>query len=266
MLPLLENELNHIDFFHSANNSTTRFIVNGLGFTRENQFLKSLVQYNSWEFDVVGSTTGDSVGQVFLWNQTRTTAIAASAIEFNSNERTLGVSKFSDGITGMTSTANGERVLVALSCTRSCDGSNQIRVHKAGLWIKLNNLTKALTPIRIATQKTLSPGQHLFDSTRFRFTSITDSPISVNLRSVVQMNLLNSIRLNLVSSALLDSGTGVVSPIVTSESLIDNQNGQVTVSSLPFSLLSNQRHFLEVQFSGPDLQILDSQIILKIDP
>jgi len=108
-------------------------------YLRETNMLSELTNFNSWELEAVVASSLDAEGKVSLFNEDEQSEILGSQIVIEENTPTLGRAFLTEGIENLSIENEGQEYSLRLSCEVDCNPGD-VRLYKAGLWIRLHNL------------------------------------------------------------------------------------------------------------------------------
>ncbi len=144
--PLISSESNASsnDYTNPVFSTNSLIPVKDSSFTtylRETESLTELSDFNSWELEAVVASSGFAEGELLLYNENESISISGSQIVIDDNEMRVGRAFIQEGTTGLSTSNENQKYGLRLLCTRECD-TGDVRVYKAGIWIKLQNLSE----------------------------------------------------------------------------------------------------------------------------
>ncbi|MEO0335186.1 MAG: hypothetical protein AAF202_02260, partial [Pseudomonadota bacterium] len=130
-------------FAFSTTNEGFVDIDYAMTFTRDTDQLQTIPDYNAWEIEAIVSSTADTTGSIRFLNKTTSTEVPQTWTNFKSNTPQMARVAIDEGVSEFDGDNEGDRYQLQMSCELDC-GLGEARIHKAGLWVRLENLSKAI--------------------------------------------------------------------------------------------------------------------------
>lgn len=154
-IPLLsQSNLAVSDNNHTANaiqksSGSYSGLVSALAFKRELDSFSRMKSFNPFVLEVLPSASENAKGAFALYNRNRDSLIQTTETLFEGDiEKPITV-PFSDNLTGFDDINNGENFEIDLACKSGCTNGGWVGLQKAGLWIELERLEKAISYFRL---------------------------------------------------------------------------------------------------------------------
>gem|GEM_PF-2790267 len=231
-------------------------------FERKTASLEQIVEYNAWTLEAVVSSTGLAEGAFVLNNMNTSIDVEMTETRFGSLAPVLATVPIDDGVNGFDGGSEGNLYRLNLKCEYNCS-TGLVRLHKAGLWVELENLAKARVVNKIHSNRGLQPfitdltdERILFDVTRY------SSP-KVYFQAYVQEDEFSDGTIELITSGT-DSGALGLNPVPGS-SLFINNDGPALMTSPQITLPSGQRVMVKVSPVTGEIMPRGSSIIIDVE-
>ncbi|MDR3606920.1 MAG: fibronectin type III domain-containing protein [Oligoflexia bacterium] len=231
-------------------------------YTRNTGAYSTLNSYNAWELETVVAANNGATGSVTLMDLTQYGTVADTEALFGSATPTLIDSPFNEGVSGFGSSNESDQYEIMMNCQTSCT-SGSVSLYKAGLWVSLNNLSKAeviyrdsLGSSNISSPNTLDLERTLVDLTLFSNpTAAFQAVASVTSNTTIE----------LMSDGTQDSGTASLGA-VSGSSITFYSSSKTWQRSGTITLTSGNRFLPYVDPAGGSATLVDSAIIVDIGP
>jgi hypothetical protein len=265
--PLLSSESNPsaLDETVSAYETSADFYVqnpSAFPYERNTSVLERIADFNAWAIEAIVSTSGSAEGIFSLNNIDTGLDVQMTETRFVQNNPVLAVVPLDEGA-GNFSTANeGDQYVLNLKCENNCE-TGVVRIHKAGLWVELENLAKARVVNRIHSNRGLqSSSVDLFEDRVFYEASRYTNP-KVYFQTYVEDDEFSDGSIELVNHSD-DSGDLSLSPVVGSSLFVDN-NGSSLLTSSQITIPANQRIMTRVTPANNELNAKGSLLIIDVE-
>ncbi len=158
---------------HQTQGTSYEVLPMTLPYLRETAALATLPLFNAWEIEALLATSGSAEGALAFVNKNNNQIVPSSETRFASTDLTMATIPIDEGVTYFDSLSEGHQYELRLKCEYFCT-TGGVALYKAGLWVKLENLTKAVTLYRNASytaelgaEQTLLTDSRIVDLTRF---------------------------------------------------------------------------------------------------
>ncbi|MBC7741385.1 MAG: hypothetical protein H7061_04255, partial [Bdellovibrionaceae bacterium] len=243
-------------------------VQNSSIFTRDTSRLKDLVDFNAWEFEALVSTFG-STGTLALYNIDTAMPVQNTESNFNLPLFQKIRATFDANVTEFGSINELQRYRLAMKCILDCDLGG-LNIYKAGIWVRLENITEAEIFIRnsLGHDNVTAAAYTNEARTQINMALFSNPIVNFSATAFVTADPLASGIIELVSAgsaAGSDDGLAALTPVASS--LLTDTTVDQTISirtTVPISLVSNERYLTMVQASTGTIRILDSFIIIRI--
>lgn len=232
-----------------------------LPFLRETTSLAHLVDYNAWELEALLSRTGSARGSAALVNQNSQSIVGPTQTVIENDAIMISKTPFSDGIQFFDATHEGELYELQVRCDQECD-TGQVSVHKAGLWVRLENLTKSIAFFRNASTQSQSNSELQITDDR----TLIDLSSFSNPQVFFQADLsddANSSADVILQSHTGDSGGSGLDDVAGSMVSINSDSRELKRTSSAISINTNDRFTTKVLPSGGFVRLFSSAIVVK---
>jgi len=233
-----------------------------LPFERRVANLKKIVDYNAWEIEAVVSTTGVAEGSFVFKNMNTGLNVEMTETRFSHMTPTLASVPIDEGVANFSQGSEGDFYGFDLKCEYNCS-TGVVKVHKAGLWVELENLSKARVVNRIHSNRGIHPSiidlyedRILYDASRY------SSP-KVYFQTYVEDDGVSDGTVELVTHSN-DSGDAGLTPVVGSNQYVDN-DGPVVMTSPQITLPSGQRFMTRVSPVNGEITSRGSVLIIDVE-
>ncbi|MCB9025289.1 MAG: hypothetical protein H6625_03155 [Bdellovibrionaceae bacterium] len=230
-------------------------------FLREVNDLKKLIDYNAWELEALVSASNSAEGSISLINKNSGLPVWGSETRFNQSAISMASVPIDEGVNQFGLVNEGDSYEINLKCEYNC-GLGDVSIYKAGLWVKLENLSKTISFYRNASmQEALGSNSILASDRNLIDVGNFTSPI-VYFQATVTDDFGSSADVNLLYHGN-ESGEAGVSSVVGSTISFNNEMKTTIRNSTPLNLISGQRFVTEVLPSGGIVDLLSSAIVIK---
>lgn len=246
----------------STSSTTLTKLPQALLWLRELSSYRRLRDFNGLEIEAVVSTTGSASGQFVLYNRDRNEEVSPTRTRFFENDLSLARTQFSHRTPTFDIANEGEHFELRLKCEYQC-GSGEARMHKAGLWIDLENLTEALVFYRAASaQNNLTSAGPLPNwRTYLDLNAFSQSEVYFQAQgSVSSAGETATLQLR---SHNLDQGIIGLTSVTGSNLILDSTEPMLSRTLALPSLTSPQRFVTEIQSVAGQLQLDSSFLVIK---
>ncbi|MGZ3803610.1 MAG: hypothetical protein ACXVB4_05335 [Pseudobdellovibrionaceae bacterium] len=213
---------------------------------------------NPWTFEAILNTTSGGSASASLFNATNGLPISSSEVSTGSTTPLLVSSSFADSTPNFNNLDNME---VRIKATNGIG-----YIYKAGIWVKLTNLTHAEVYFRDLLAVGWNPGnvaqdiphyRFIFDSTRF------SGPLSIFHELVSSADVGASCSLSVFDNGLTDIGTS--GSLVANSSLPISSSTLTRQRSASLGLVSNHQFsaFLSANPGPGNCNVVNSFVIIS---
>lgn len=236
-----------------------------MGYVRDVAKLSQLVAYNAWELDTIASANDGAEGTLALWNSDRNDQVSGTSTEIKGSTPRRALIAIDEGQTRFGSTNEGELMEVALRCDKLCT-QPRILLYKAGLWVRLQNLTKAQIVHRVATAvPTLVSSADLLNSrTLMDLGNFTSPQIVFAARASAGMS--GSLQVSLISDSTNDAGSSSLTLVPDSTLTFGPSASVQSQTSLALTLTTGDRVIVNATPSAGSAQLNGASLVLNIGP
>jgi fibronectin type 3 domain-containing protein len=213
-----------------------------------------------WELEIVASNSGEAVGSVSLINSSIGSSVAETEIEIHNSQTTLIRSAFSNTASGFASpTHEGSTFRIGTVCKFDCDRGS-ISLYKAGLWLRLQNLSKVEIVQRIAIASSLTQGiqSHSSYYSRINSSRFMNTQFALEVYSTSSHGFLSRLK----SHGSSDSSQSQSSPVAASELSIPI-GASTTRSSFWSPGDSDYRYSFESEMSSGSTTLHEARFIIR---
>jgi len=231
-------------------------------FERRIASLERVVDYNAWELETVVSTTGVAEGMFVFQNMNTGLSIDTTETRFVGLNPTVASVPIDENILNFATGNEGDFYKVDLRCEYNC-GTGVVKLHKAGLWVELENLSKARVVNRIHTNVGAQTSTADIVDTRVLFDASRYSSPTVYFQTYVEDDGVSDGAIELVASGA-DSGALGLTPIAGSNLFVDNDDA-VSMTSPPLTVSSGQRLMTRVIPTSGEVTPRGSVLIIDVE-
>lgn len=229
-------------------------------FLRQANDLENLTDFNAWELEAIVSTTGTAEGVVALNNNDVGQLVYGTYTRFSNNALTLANIPIDEGVANFNSSNEGHLYEIQIMCEYNCS-SGTVALHKAGLWVKLENLTKAISYYRMAgLQDPQGSSTDYYDDRIYLDLSLYSNPL-LYFEADLEDDITSSADVSLVYHAN-DSGSFGLNAEVSSM-LSFNSDLRERQRTGALTLISGQRFSTRLEPSGGMVNLNSSALIIK---
>ncbi len=249
-----------------TSNNTLDVPGNAYRFVRDLSKFSQIYKFNGFELESLVSSSNSTIGIVALKNLSTNKIVTGSdTIVDNQDEIKMVNAIFSNGNSEFATPVNDmTNYSTTIQCTDNCD-QGYVALYKSGLWINIDNLSKAEIPFRISNTEIISnvgidvplvgdrfeydPSHFTNPVAQFKVNAIAsaDGPLSVSLIDAGTSDS-DANSTNVVSNTNLNfSGTAYQS----------NQSTSV-------SLQANHRYYCSSQTTGNDARVIQAIVLINI--
>lgn len=219
-----------------------------------------LVSQNPWQLETLVSATGTAVGAVALYNTNLSAHVDDTESIFEGTSVQLSRAPFQEGVTGFSSANEDEEYQVSIRCLANCN-DGQVRLYKAGLWVRLENLDKAQVIFRNSLGAT-PPGSTNYDHQRTLINlSLFSNPVSYFQATATILAGVDTGLIFLNTNGGSDSGLSGLTPVVNS-TLSVTSNTKSLVRSPAITLTSGNRYIPTANPTTSMMFMTDSAIVI----
>jgi fibronectin type 3 domain-containing protein len=241
--PLLSAEVSPSEFDTETSVFETALEVYGnnpniLPFQRRVASLDKIVDYNAWALEAVVSSTGTAQGKFVFHNLNSALNVSGTETRFGSFSPVLATVPIDDGVNGFSNGDEGSLYSLNIRCEYNCS-TGVVKVHKAGIWVELENLAKARVVNRIHSNKGLQSGVANLTDDRILYDATRYSSPKLYFQTYVEDDGTSSGSIELITSGT-DSGALGLNPVPGSSLFIDNDGPQL-ITSPQITVPSGQR-------------------------
>ena len=237
-------------------------LPNALIYRREAQHMSKILDYNAWELEALVSTSNGATGSIQFYNRTSLTAVPMTETNFSNASVQRARVFIDEGVSQFGSVNEDEHYELQVRCDLNCS-SGAARVHKAGLWVQLENLTNAVVVLRNSPSsgsyvagQTLSEQRVFVNSSQF-------SNEQVYFQADVYEDGTSDGNVELQSHAQ-DSGTAGLA-FVAGSSLNFNLDQRQVLRSGALTITSSDRFVSRVVPSTGTLQVYGTYVVIHVN-
>lgn len=259
--PTTDDALGAINTTNSSSLDTTTYTS---GYLRKTASLSRIVEYNAWELNALVATTGGAKGQINLQNTTMSQNVPGTETEFSDSSIQLAQVQIDEGVNYF-STSNENNVFkIGLKCTLGC-ASGTASVYKAGLWVRLENLTQAEVLYRTSMGASTLFSNTTFDQNRTLVDLGLFTSPTVRLQAEATTGSMASASIELLDDLTDDSGLNNLSSI-SGATVNFGTNEDAIYRSMSFTPTSGHRHMTSVVPSGGSMVLKGSYLVITSGP
>lgn len=247
-------------YLYSTADELYQDFPNATAYQRMASKLKTIIDYNAWELEVVASTTGLAEGIFGLQNMDTSAIIEMTETRIVSNTMQVASVPFDEGAADFDGSNEGDRYALRVKCEYEC-ASGEVRLYRAGLWVKLENLTQARVVQRLTSYNFISSTADVtnrrsyldlskFSSSKVYFQALTEDDPGAS----GDLDLIYSVQ---------DSGSAGISVVPGSNLLVDS-DGLNFVLSPELTVSTGNNFMTRVTPAAGDIVIRDASIIVEV--
>lgn len=236
--------------------------ANALSFRRQAQKLSKLIDYNAWELEALVSSSGGATGSIQLFNRTSDTPVPMTETNFSSSSIQRARIFIDEGASQFGTVNENDLYEVQVRCDLDCD-LGDVKVHKAGVWVQLENLTKAVVILRNSpSSASYAAGQTLSEQRAFLdLSQYTNEQVFFQADVYEDGSSGGTVELQ---SHAQDSGT-VGLAIVAGSSLSFNLDQRQVLRSGALTVNSTDRFVARVVPSSGVLQVYGTFMVIHVN-
>jgi hypothetical protein len=232
---------------HSTSSMDYLTLAQSQRFTRNLASQSTLGEFNSWELEAVVSSQQDAIGSFALRNLSQDALVEDSQTYFKSQTVTLSRVPISEGLDYFSSANEGNQYDIVVRCDRNC--TNQVQIYKAGLWLKVQNLSKVEVLQRLTLGASYPDGPAVLADSRAVVDLGGYSNPKFGLSVAASTPMMTLLDVLLSSAGSSSSSTTGLNPIAGSN--LSFGLPDMTTQTTPMNLnLTNGDH-LVVEVNGP---------------
>ncbi len=207
-------------------------------------------------------TSASATGYLALQNADASAIVTGTETIINNSAMQLLQIPFTGQAPNFDDTNEGQKYRVTMKCQTNCTGG-QLHLYKAGLWVKLQDLSKAEVQYRLSLgHNGLSTDTPLVEQRTSIDSSLFLNPI-LRFFAVGKLNSLGGANIELQTASTNDFGSTGLQPIVPANLAVASETKSYLGPSAPLTLPANDR-FLPLAL--PSLSPLDiTTTILSIE-
>lgn len=231
-------------------------------FKREANQLDRILDYNAWEIEAYVSASGGSIGAIQFYNKSSLTSLPMTETNFSTSSIQRARIFIDEGSTQFGSANEEHNYELQIKCEFNCDLGSP-RVHKAGLWVTLENLTKATVAFRNlpAVIETPADTQLADHRSRINTSQFSNNQIYFMVDGEDSISSNGNVELRHHGA---DSGSAGLSTVAGS-SLNFSLNTRQVLKSGALTLSSGDRFLTRVNPSSGTLKVRSSWILIYVD-
>jgi fibronectin type 3 domain-containing protein len=238
--------------------------VNASYFSRRTTKLNKIENYNAWELETLVSTDGGAEGLVALQNINTSQLVPMTETRFSASNISMATIPINEGVTQFKSTNEGHDYRLVIKCEYYCS-SGSVRVHKAGLWVKLHNLTQTSIVYRIGSLKRLisSPTNIVAHRATFDRNLFTQSKVYFQI--IADTDTLSQGSANLIYHSA-NSGNAGLNTMAGTLVYINPASSLIYRSSEIVGMPLNEKYMSYVDPSQGQITVRSSQLLIETGP
>lgn len=248
-----------------SNNTSYDSLPEAMPYVRNALALSRISEYNAWRMDVITYADTGVEGVLKLENLNAGAAVGNLETEIRNNSPKLVQIPIQEGVAQFTTGNENHRYEPQLKCTSGC-GLGAVHLLKAGLWVRLEDLTKLQVAYRtgggadmIFSDTDLTNFRSKLDLSKFSSPQIFFQA-TATLSSGNADILLSSVNSN-------DSGlSGLHSIPSTQISYTSGLGKQTQRTGSPITLTTNDRLLTSLRTSGSSIYLHGTQLIINLAP
>jgi len=217
---------------------------------------------NPYELEIVAKRMGPAESLIGLRNTTTGNPVGYSRTQINSDGWKLARAPFGEGADQFGSSNEGHEYQIAVQCQYNCLAGS-LQVHRAGLWIRIEQLTKAVVPYRMIRGQNLTASQ-FSDSHRTRMDLSLFSNPTVYFQAIGSTSDLGLLGLELLTFGTAETGSGSSSAIAESKLELSGSAKNLRRTLAPISIVSDDRFSVTRDATNGTLNLVDSLLLIHI--
>jgi fibronectin type 3 domain-containing protein len=245
----------------STNLSTYQIPSSSLPFTRTTNDLASIALSNAWELEALVSTSFSAEGSLVLQNTATGLGVATSETRFAGDTIMMANIPIDEGSNQFATANENHQYQIQVKCEYNCAMGN-VMLYKAGIWVRLENLSKAISYYRNSSEQDLSS----VDTTNTSDRTYIDTSLFKNPTAYFEARAYDDAG-SMTEVTLLShpEDSGAAGLILVTNSTLSFDTGNVTTSRsvLSLPLTSGHRFVTRSNASGGDTKLIGSAIIIK---
>jgi fibronectin type 3 domain-containing protein len=251
-------------FAYSTSLNTYHDFSNASYFTRRATKLDKIENFNAWELETLVSTQGGAEGILALQNMNSSQLVPSTETRFTNSTLQLATIPFNEGALQFRAANENHNYALVIRCEYYC-GSGSVRVYKAGLWVKLNHLTKTSVIYRTSglrrniasttnlTQTRAQINKNLFTLPKVYFQIMTETdPVSQGTASGVYHSA--------------NSGSAGLNALSGSSVIVTPATVNLFRSSEIMTVPNDEKYMTLVTPSQGQITVRSSQILIETGP
>ena len=239
-------------------------IETAIPFEKRASRLSRIIDYNAWELEALVAVTGD-VGGALVFKNTETQAqVPSTYTRFDSSQISVARVPFSEGVSQFGAAQEGQLFQVQVKCEYQCH-TGEAAIYKAGLWVTLENLSKAEVVFRNAGARDSITVSEALAQERTYFDEGAFTGPEVYLTAIAQGSPGTSAQVYLLEHMDDSGGVGLVS-VAESGLVFDSGEVQVQTTASPLALTNHSRLVTAVDPDGEELDFIGSLLRVWVNP
>ncbi len=234
----------------------------GIIFQRDTSQLDRISDHNAWELEVVVGGINGGTGLVTLQNATTNAAVGATETFITTSTPKHIKIPFDEGVSEFGASNELQKYQVSMLCQTNCS-SGSVALYKAGLWVRLKDLSKAQLHYRTALGKLNWTVNGVVDTQRTLIDSSKFSNPVYYFVAIAKLANLGTASIELHTSGSNDFGLLGTSVIAGSPLSIIDTDASYVKSAAPVILNSNDRFLPYLVPSGNQVDFTSSLIIVN---
>ncbi len=213
-------------------------------FTRHLSAQSTLGEFNSWELEAVVSAQQDAIGSFALRNLSQNALVEDSQTYFKSDTVTLSRVPISDGLENFSTANEDNQYDLVVRCDRNC--TNSVQIFKAGLWLKVLNLSQVEVVQRLTLGASYPEGAPVLTDSRAVVDLSGYSNPSFGLNVTASTPMMTILDVLLSSSGTSNSSTSGLNPVPGSTLSFGLPDMTTQATPMNLSLTNGDRLVVEV--------------------
>ena len=213
-------------------------------FTRHLSAQSNLGEFNSWELEAVVAGQQDAIGTFALRNLNQNALVEDSQTYFRSDTLTVSRVPISEGLENFSSANEGDEYDLVMRCDLNC--TSEVRIYKAGLWLKVQDLSKVEVVQRLTLGATYPDSPNVLADARGLVDASGYSNPSYGFSVTALAAPLTFLNLQLSSSGTSDSDTTGLNAIPGSGLFFGLPEMATMTTPMNLPLVSGHRMVVEV--------------------
>jgi hypothetical protein len=256
----LPNAMDSLNPIFSTSDTGFSTLSTGQRFTRNLAAQSILREFNSWELEAVVSAQQDSIGSFALRNVNQSALVEDSQTYFKSNTITLSRVPISEGLENFSLSNEGDQYDLVMRCELNCQ--NQVQIYKAGLWLRVQDLSKVEVTQRLTLGASYPEQAAILADARVKVSLVDYSNPTFGFSVTGSTPMMTMLDVTLSSAGASSSSTSSLTPVAGS--VLSFGLPELMTQVTPMNLTPNSGDYLVVEVNAqPGAVVREAGLVIR---